>query len=138
MPVNNQQYRGEIEVFYNKISVIKCYYNFLDFHNSYSARIFDFGSLLLILDLLASFHFESPDYYVVIILQCTRRVNFYTLTSSHIFQVLFFHTFISNSRLTKLSGDDEKILDLILSLIKVSQFATGTLIALLCKKFSKI
>ena len=108
MPVNNQQYRGEIEVFYNKISVIKCYYNFLDFHNSYSARIFDFGSLLLILDLLASFHFESPDYYVVIILQCTRRVNFYPLTSSHIFQVLFFHTFISNSRLTKLSGDDEK------------------------------
>ena len=68
MPVNNQQYRREIELFHNKLRVIKCYYNFLDFHKCYSDRTFDSESLFMVLDLLASFHFESLAYYVVIVL----------------------------------------------------------------------
>ena len=58
MPINNQQYRGEIGVFNNKIRVIKWYYNFLDFQKSSSTKVFDFESLLMALDALASFHFE--------------------------------------------------------------------------------
>ena len=108
MPINNQQYRGEIGVFNNKIRVIKWYYNFLDFQKSSSTKVFDFESLLMALDSLASFHFESLVYYVTFILQCTRRVNFCTLTSSYIFQVLVFSHIYFYSRLTELSGDFEK------------------------------
>ena len=125
MPINNQQYRGEIGVFNNKIRVIKWYYNFLDFQKSSSTKVFDFESLLMALDALASFHFESLVYYVMFILQCTRRVNFYTLTSSYIFQVLVFSHIYFYSRLIELSGDT---LDLSLSPIKASLFATGTLV----------
>ena len=57
-------------MFHNKLRVIKCYYNFLDLQMCYSDRTFDFESLLMVLDLLASFQFESLAYYVVIILQC--------------------------------------------------------------------
>ena len=67
MPVNNQQCREEIGVFYNTLYVIKCYYNFLVFQKSYSARIFDFGSLLMVLDLRASFHFELLAYVAVLL-----------------------------------------------------------------------
>ena len=82
MPANNQQYPGEISVFYNEILVITCYYNILDFRKSPSTSIFDFESLYMVSDLLASFHFESLASYVVFLLQCTKRVNCYTLTSS--------------------------------------------------------
>ena len=68
MPVNNQQYSGEIGVFQNKLPVIKYYYKFLDLQMCYFARTFDSESLLMVLDLLASFHFESLAYYVIIIL----------------------------------------------------------------------
>ena len=109
MPINNQQYRGEIGVFHNKLRVIKCYYNFLDFQMCYFDRTFDFESLLMVLNLLASFHFKSLPYYVVIILQCIRRVNFNSLTFSYIFQVLFFPSdFYFYSRLVELNGDVEK------------------------------
>ena len=109
MPVNNQQYRGEIGVFHNKLCVIKCCYIFLDFYKCYSDRAFDFESLFMVLDLLASFHFESLFYYVIIILQSIRRVNFNSLTFSYIFQVLTFHSqFYFYSRLIELSGDVEK------------------------------
>ena len=108
MLVNNQQYRGEITVFYNKIRVIKCYYNFFDFQISSSTRKFHFESLLIVLDLLASFHFESLAYYVVFILQCNRRVIFYTLTSSYIFQVLVFSHIYFYSCFAELDGDVEK------------------------------
>ena len=75
----------------------------------YSDRTFDFESLLMVLDLLASFHFESLACYVVIILQCSRRVNFNSLTFSYIFQVLIFQShFYFYSRLIELSGDVEK------------------------------
>ena len=57
----------------------------------------------MFLDLLASFQFDSLAYYVVIILQCMRRVSFNSFTFSYIFQVLFFY-----SRLIELSGDVEK------------------------------
>ena len=68
MPVNNQQYRREKGVFHNKLHIFKCYYNFLDFQMYYSDRTFDFENLFMVLDLLASFHFESLAYYVAIIL----------------------------------------------------------------------
>ena len=75
----------------------------------YSDRTFDFESLLMVLDLLASFHFESLACYVVIILQCSRRVNFNSLTFSYIFQVLIFQShFYFYSRLIEWSGDVEK------------------------------
>ena len=90
MPVNNQQYRGEIGAFYNKIRVIKCYYNFSDFQKCSASRIFGFGSLVMVLQLLTSFRLELVVYHVVFILQRTRRVNFYTLTPSYIVQVLVF------------------------------------------------
>ena len=67
-PVNNQQYLGEIGMFHSKPLVIKCYCNFLDLQMCYSDRSFDFESLLIVLDLLASFHFEPLAYYVFIIL----------------------------------------------------------------------
>ena len=60
-------------------------------------------------DLLVSFHFESLAYYVVIILQCTRRANPNSLTFSYIFQVLIFQSdFYFYSRLIDLSGDIKK------------------------------
>ena len=75
----------------------------------YSDRTSDFESLLMVLDLLASFHFESLTYYLVIILQFIRRVNFNSLTFSYIFQVLNFQSHLYfYSRLTELSGDVEK------------------------------
>ena len=138
MPGNTQQYRGEIGVFYNKIRVIKCYYNVLDFQKSYSARIFDFGSLLRVLDLLVSFHFESLVSYVVLILRCTRRVNFYILTSSYIFQELVFQSHIYfYSRLIELSGDVEKNPGPKSKRDQSFQFATGTIIESLCMIFRK-
>ena len=89
MSVSNQQYLGKIGRFYNKLRVIKCYYNFLDFQKSYSAKIFDLGRLLT----------------VCIIFQCTRIVNVYTLTSSYIFQVLVFPSYnYFYSRLLELNG----------------------------------
>ena len=109
MPVINQQYRGEIGVFHNKLCVLKCYYKFLDFQMCHSDRTFDFESLFAVLDLLASFHFESIAYYVVTVLQCIRRANFNSLTFSYIFQVLIFQSqFSFHSRLTELNGDVEK------------------------------
>ena len=109
MPINNQQYRRDIGVFHNKLRVIKCYYNFLDFQMYYSVRTIDFESLLMILDLLALFHFESLAYYVVIYLQCMRRVNFNSLTFSLIFQVLIFQSHSYSYRcLTELNRDVEK------------------------------
>ena len=105
MLLNNQQYRGEIGVLYNKIRVIKYYYHFLDFQKSSSTRIFEFESLLIVLNLLASFYLESLAYYGVFILQGTRRVNFYTLTSSYKFQVLVFSEIYFYSHLIELSGD---------------------------------
>ena len=69
----------------------------------YSDRNFDFESLLMVSDLLASSHFESLAYCVVIP-QCIKRVNFNSLTSSFIFQVLIFLSdFYFYSRLTELS-----------------------------------
>ena len=109
MPVNNQQYCGEIGVFHNKLHVIKCYYIFLDFQMCYSDRNFDFESLLMVLDLLTSFHFESLAYYVVIILQCIGSVNFNSLTFSYTFQVSIFQShFYFYNRLIEPSGDVEK------------------------------
>ena len=111
MPVNNQQYRGEIGVFHNKLRVFKCYYNFLDLHMCYSDRTFLTlkSCLLIVLDLLASFHFESLAYYVVIILYCIRRVNFNSLTFSYVFHLLIFQShFYFYSCLIELSGDVEK------------------------------
>ena len=105
---------------------------FLDFQKSSSTRIFDFENLTMVLNLLASFHFESLAYYVVFILQCTRRVNFYTLASSYIFQVLVFSNIYFFSHLIETS------LDLTLSPIKDSLFATGTSIASLRIISSKI
>ena len=85
------------------------YYNFLDAQMCYSDRTFDFERLLMALDLLASFHFESLAYYVVIILQCIRRVNVNSLTFSYIFQVLFFQShFYFYTRFIGLSGDFKK------------------------------
>lgn len=89
MLVNNQQSHGEKGVFYNKLCGIKYYYNFLDFQKSYPAKIFDFGSPLMVLNLLASFYFESAAYYIVIILQHIRGVNVYSLTFSYIFHTHF-------------------------------------------------
>ena len=43
----------------NKLRLIKSCYNFLDFQKSYSAKIFDRGSLLIVLNELASFYFET-------------------------------------------------------------------------------
>ena len=86
--VDNQRYYGEIGIFYNKLRVIKCYYNLLDIQRSYSASMCDFRSLLMVLNLLASFHFKSLVYYIVIILPCIRRDHFYALTFSYIFQVI--------------------------------------------------
>ena len=75
----------------------------------YSDRTFDYEGLLMVLDLLASFQFESLAYYVVIILQCIRGVNFNSVTFSYIFQVLIFESrFYFYSRLIELSGDVEK------------------------------
>ena len=75
----------------------------------YFDRNFDFESLFMVLDLLASFHFESLAYYAVIILQCIRRVNFNSLTFSYIFQVLIFESYLYfYSRLIELSEDVEK------------------------------
>ena len=75
----------------------------------YSDRTFEFESLLMVLDLLVSFHFESLAYYVVIILQCIRRVNFNSLTFSYISQVLIFQShFYFYSRFLELGGDVEK------------------------------
>ena len=109
MLVNNQQYCGEIAVFHNKLPVIKYDYNFLDIQICYSDRIFDFESLPIVLDLLAPFQFESLAYYVVIILQWIRRVNFNSLTFSYIFRVFIcqshFHFY---SSLIELRGDVEK------------------------------
>ena len=96
-------------MFHNKLLIIKCYYNFLDFQMFYSDRTFDFENLLMVLDSLASFHFESLAYYVVIILQCIRRVNFNSLTFSYIFQALFFQSHIYfYSRLIELSINVQK------------------------------
>ena len=104
-----QQYRGEIGVFHNKLRVIKCYYNFLDLQMCYSDRNFHFESLFMVLDLSPLFYFESLAYYVVIILQCIGRVNFNSLTFSHIFQMLFFQShFYFYSRPIEVSGDVEK------------------------------
>ena len=109
MLVNNQQYRAEIVVFYNKLCVIKCYYNFSDFQKSCFARIFDFRSLLMVLVLLVLFHSETLAYHVVIILQCTRRVNFFW---SYIFIYLSSVNFQSHicfySYFIELSGDVKK------------------------------
>ena len=91
MPVNNQQYPAEIGVFYNKLCVTVCYFSLLDFNKSYSATIFDFGGLLMVLVLLASFYFESVAYYVIIILQYI--VKFNILTGSYIFQVFQLHIY---------------------------------------------
>ena len=75
----------------------------------YSDRTFDYEGLLMVLDLLASFQFESLAYYVVIILQCIRGVNFNSVTFSYIFQVLIFESrFYFYSRLIELNGDVEK------------------------------
>ena len=95
MLVNNQQSHGEIGVFYNKLCGIKYYYNFLDFQKSYPATIFDFGSPLMVLNLLASFYFESAAYYIVIILQLIRGVNVYSLTFSYIFHAFYFKSPLS-------------------------------------------
>ena len=38
-------------VFYSKLRVIKCYYSILYFQKNYSASIFDFGNLLIVLNL---------------------------------------------------------------------------------------
>ena len=46
----------------NKLPVIKYYYDFLDVQMCYSDRTFDFESLLMVLDLLASLHFELLAY----------------------------------------------------------------------------
>ena len=70
---------------------------------SYCDRNFYFESLLMVSDLLASSHFESLAYYVAIP-QCIKRVNFNSLTSSFIFEVLIFLSdFYFYSRLTELS-----------------------------------
>ena len=111
---------------------------FSDFQKSSFTTIFNFGSLIMVLDLLASFHFESkPIMYTVFILQCTRKVNSYTLTFSYIFQVLVFSHIYFYSHLIELSKDLAKNLDQNLSPIKASQFVTGTLIVLLCIIFQK-
>ena len=90
MPVNNQQYRGEIGVLQNKLPVIIYYHNFLGLQPCYSDRTCNFESLVMVLDLLTLLHFESLAYYMVIIPQCIRRVHFNSLTVSKIFQVLIF------------------------------------------------
>ena len=127
MPVNNQQYCGEIGVFHNKLHVIKCYYIFLDFQMCYSDRNFDFESLLMVLDLLTSFHFESLAYYVVIILSAS-EVSILIVLPFHIrFKCQFFnHIFIFITVLLNQVETLRKIQDVTPSLIKAFQFATGT------------
>ena len=99
MPVNNQQYRGEIGVLSNKLRAIKCYHKFLDYYKSFPARTLDLGSLLMVLNLLASFHFESLAYCVVNILQCIRKVNFCAVSFSYIFSSVSFQLHICFSNL---------------------------------------
>lgn len=109
MPVNNQKYRGDVGTLHTKLRVLKYYCNFLGKQMCYSDRNFDFESLFMVLDLLSSFHFESLPYYVIIILQCIRRVNFNSLTFSYLFQVFIFQSkFCFYFRLIELSGDVEK------------------------------
>ena len=75
----------------------------------YSDRTFDFESLLIVSDLLALFIFKSLAYYVVIILQCTGRINFNSLTFSYIFHVLIIQSnFYFYNCLIELSRDVEK------------------------------
>ena len=54
---------------------------FFDFQKSSSTRTFDFESLFIVIDLLASFHLESLAYYGVFVLQGIRKV--FTFTSSY-------------------------------------------------------
>ena len=97
MSVNNQQYHGEIGVFHNKLRVIKCITIFL------THRCVTPIGLLTLKDCLWLWT------YVVIILQCIRRVNVNSLTFSYIFQVLFFQShFYFYTRFTGLSGDFKK------------------------------
>lgn len=100
-------------MFHNKLCVIKYYYNFLDLHMCYSDKTFDFEILLIVLNLLASFHFKSLACYMVINLQCIRQANFNSFTFSYIyiyiFQVLIFQLlFYFYSRLIEMSRDVEK------------------------------
>ena len=76
-------------MFRNKLRVIKCYYNFLDLQMCYSDRTFDFESLLMVLDLLASFQFEPRAYYVVIILQCMSVFFIYIHFKCYYFNHIF-------------------------------------------------
>ena len=54
-------------------------------------EVYGFKSIIL-------FHFESLTYYIVIILQRIRIVNFYTPNFSYIFQVLVFQSHIMITR----------------------------------------
>ena len=121
MPVNNQQYCGEVGMFQNKLPVIKYYYNFLDLQMCYADRTLGFESLLMVLELLALLHLES----VLIVLL------------SHIyFKCLFFNR-IFIVVLLNWAETLKKIQELTSSPIKAFQFAIRTLRALLHIIFPK-
>ena len=73
-------------------------------------------------------YYESLAYYVVVILQPIRTVNFCILTFSYIFQVLIFQSHISIAVSLNEAVTVKKIQHLNLSLIKVFQLAIGLVI----------